>query len=254
MANAQPAITVNNLDMAYGDFVIQRNLNFHVDFAEIFIVMGDSGSGKSTLLRHLIGLMAPAKGKIFFGDTSFWEIGENDRRLFTRKFGVLYQSGALWSSMTLEENLALPLHEFTDYSESDIHDIINLKLSLVGLAGFEGFYPSEISGGMNKRAGLARAMVLDPEILFFDEPSSGLDPISSFRLDDLILEIRESLGTTVVIVTHELASIFKLADNSIFLDADAKTQTALGNPHDLKKNPPTEKIEEFLQRKPKKLV
>ena len=254
MVATPPAIKVTDLKLAYGDYVIQSDLNFEVKKSEIFIIMGDSGSGKSTLLKHLIGLLAPAQGQVFYGDTSFWEIDDEERRLFTRKFGVLYQSGALWSSMTLGENLALPLREYTSYSESDIRDIIDLKLSLVGLMGFEGFYPSEISGGMKKRAAVARAMVLDPEILFFDEPSAGLDPISSFRLDELILELRESLKTTVVVVTHELESIFAIADNSIFIDADAKTQTALGNPHHLRENPPTAKVGEFLRRKPKDLT
>lgn len=253
MVATLPAIKVTDLKMAYGDFVIQSDLNFEIKKSEIFIVMGDSGSGKSTLLKCMIGLLVPAKGQVFYGETSFWEIGDEERRLFTKNFGILYQSGALWSSMTLGENLALPLHEYTDYSENDISDIIDLKLSLVGLSGFTGFYPSEISGGMKKRAALARAMVLDPEILFFDEPSAGLDPISSSRLDQLILEIRESLKTTVVVVTHELASIFAIADTAVFIDADAKTMTALGNPHDLRKNPPTPKVGEFLRRKPQDL-
>jgi len=163
-------------------------------------------------------------------------------------FGVLYQSGALWSSMSVAENVALPLRTYTEYSESDIAEIVSFKLSLVGLSGFENYYPSEISGGMKKRAGLARAMALDPEILFFDEPSAGLDPISSKRLDELILELRDSLGTTIVVVTHELASIFSIGDRGVFVDADAKTQTALGTLKDLVENPPTDKVNEFLNR------
>lgn len=248
MERQDVAISIKNLSMAYGDFVIQRNLNFSIKTGEIFIIMGDSGSGKSTLLRHMIGLQRPADGEILYGDVSFWDLSGDERRQYSRKFGVLYQSGALWSSMTLAENTALPLREHTDYPESAIRDLVSFKLALVGLAGFEDFYPSEISGGMRKRAGLARAMALDPEILFFDEPSAGLDPISSKRLDDLILELRDSLGSTIVVVTHELASIFTIADNAVFVDADAKTQTALGNPTWLRDNPPNSKVGEFLIR------
>jgi phospholipid/cholesterol/gamma-HCH transport system ATP-binding protein len=246
--DGEAAISVSSLQMAYGDFVIQDNLNFNVRRSEIFVIMGDSGSGKSTLLRHLIGLKRPSKGTVYYSDTDFWSLNEEQRRQFSRRFGVLYQSGALWSSMTLSQNLSLPLKEHTDYSDKEIDELVAFKLSLVGLAGFGDFLPAEISGGMRKRAGLARAMALDPEILFFDEPSAGLDPISSRRLDDLILELRDSLGATVVIVTHELASIFAIADRAVFVDADAKTQTALGNPAQLRRDPPNTKVSEFLMR------
>ena len=242
------AIAVDQLEMAFGDFVIQRDLNFHIHAGEIFIIMGDSGSGKSTLLRHLIGLQRPAKGEIRYGGTSFWGLREDERRRFSQNFGVLYQSGALWSSMTLAQNIILPLKEHANYSAKELAELASFKLSLVGLAGFEDYYPAEISGGMRKRAGLARAMALDPDILFFDEPSAGLDPISSRRLDDLILELRDSLGTTIVVVTHELASIFTIADNAVFVDAEARTQTALGNPKELRDHPPSEKVGEFLTR------
>jgi len=242
------AIAVDHLEMAYGDFVIQRDLNFQIHAGEIFIIMGDSGSGKSTLLRHMIGLQQPAKGEIRYGDISFWGLPEGERRRFSQRFGILYQSGALWSSMTLAQNVMLPLGEHTDYTAKEVAELASFKLSLVGLAGFEDYYPAEISGGMRKRAGLARALALDPAILFFDEPSAGLDPISSRRLDDLILEIRDSLGTTVVVVTHELASIFAIADNAVFVDAEARTQTALGNPKVLRDRPPSEKVGEFLTR------
>ena len=206
--------------MAYGSFVIQRDLTFTVNRGDIFIIMGGSGCGKSTLLRHLIGLKPPAKGRCSTTGIEF--LGGRAARSGTAscaRIGVLYQSGALWSSMTLAENVALPLREYTDLSPAQIRELVALKLALVGLAGFEDYYPSEISGGMQKRAGLARAMALDPEILFFDEPSAGLDPISSRRLDDLILELRDSLGATIVVVTHELASIFAIGNNSVFLDA-----------------------------------
>lgn len=248
MSEQNAEITIRNLTMAYGDFIIQRDLDFTIKKGEIFIIMGDSGSGKSTLLKHLIGLMRPAKGSILYGAQDFWGSSDKIREETSRRFGVLYQSGALWSSMTLAENIRLPLATYTDYSERDIADIVSFKLSLVGLAGFEEFYPSEISGGMKKRAGLARAMALDPEILFFDEPSAGLDPISSKRLDDLIIELRDALETTVVIVTHELASIFAIGDRGVFVDADARTMTALGSISDLRQTPPNDKIAEFLNR------
>ncbi len=241
-------ISVDNLTMAYGDFVIQRDLNFNVKKGEIFVVMGDSGSGKSSLLKHMIGLNKPKQGDIYYDKENFWNTDEERRKALSRKFGVLYQSGALWSSMTLAQNVSLPLSTYTDYSDAEIADIVSFKLSLVGLAGFEEYYPSEISGGMKKRAGLARAMALDPEILFFDEPSAGLDPISSKRLDDLIIELRDGLGATIVMVTHELASIFAIGDRGIFVDADARTQTALGSIDELRRNPPTAKVAEFLNR------
>lgn len=241
-------IKVRDLDMLYGDRVIQRNLNFTVCVGDIFVVMGGSGCGKSTLLRHMIGLIQPARGDVLYDGRSFWAAESAEREQMLRRFGVLYQSGALWSAMTLAENVALPLGEYTDLNPAEIREIVSLKLALVGLAGFEEFYPSEISGGMRKRAGLARAMALDPNILFFDEPSAGLDPISSRLLDDLILELRDSLGATVVIVTHELPSIFAIATNSVFLDADTKTMIAAGDPKELLEHPPDPKVRRFLTR------
>jgi phospholipid/cholesterol/gamma-HCH transport system ATP-binding protein len=241
-------IEVRDLTMAYGSFVIQHDLSFTVNSGDIFIVMGGSGCGKSTLLRHLVGLKEPAKGKVFYDNVSFWDSDPAGKEAIMRRFGILYQSGALWSSMTLAENVALPLGEYTRLNPSQIKELVSLKLSLVGLAGFEDFYPSEISGGMRKRAGLARAMALDPDILFFDEPSAGLDPISARRLDELILELRDSLGATVVVVTHELASIFAIGNNSVFLDAETRTMTAVGDPNKLlaESNDPT--IRSFLTR------
>ena len=241
-------ISVKDLTMAFGSFVVQRDLTFEINRSDIFIIMGGSGCGKSTLLRHMIGLIAPAKGQIFYDDVSFWEVESDQRDRIIRKVGILYQSGALWSSMTLAENIALPLQQYTDLNPGQIREIIALKLALVGLAGFDEYYPSEISGGMQKRAGLARAMALDPEILFFDEPSAGLDPISARLLDDLILELRDSLGATVVIVTHELASIFAIGNNSVFLDPDQKTMIAQGDPNKLlaESNDPT--VHKFLTR------
>jgi len=241
-------IEVRDLTMAYGSFLIQRDLSFTVNSGDIFIVMGGSGCGKSTLLRHLVGLKAPAKGKVFYDNVSFWDSEPDGKEAIMRRFGILYQSGALWSSMTLAENVALPLGEYTRLSPSQIKELVSLKLALVGLAGFGEFYPSEISGGMRKRAGLARAMALDPDILFFDEPSAGLDPISARRLDELILELRDSLGATVVVVTHELASIFAIGNNSVFLDAETRTMTAVGDPKKLLAESNDPKIRSFLTR------
>src|SRR4029434_7391051 len=246
MTATRPRIAVQDLTMAYGSVVIQRDVTFSIQPGEIFIIMGGSGCGKSTLLRHLIGLMSPAKGGVLYDGESFWTAPPEGRERMLRRFGVLYQSGALWSSMTLAENVALPLGEYTDLSPREMREVVGLKLALVGLAGFEDFYPAEISGGMRKRAGLARAMALDPDILFFDEPSAGLDPLSSRRLDDLILELRDSLGATVVVVTHELASIFTIGDNGVFLDPETKTMLAVGNPMTLRDTSPEPKIRAFL--------
>jgi len=234
--------------MAYGSFVLQRELTFTVNRGDIFIIMGGSGCGKSTLLKHMVGLQKPAKGKVLYGDVSLWDSGPEVRDSIMRRCGILYQSGALWSSMTLAENIAIPLEEYTKLSGSEIRKLASLKLSLVGLAGFEEYYPSEISGGMKKLAGLARAMALDPDILFFDEPSAGLDPISAHMLDDLILELRQSLGATVVIVTHELPSIFAVGNNSVFLDAESKTMLATGDPKRLLKECRHPTIQNFLTR------
>jgi phospholipid/cholesterol/gamma-HCH transport system ATP-binding protein len=243
-----PVIVVQDLTMAYGDFVIQHDLNFSIRRGEIFIVMGGSGCGKTTLLHHLIGLKQPARGQVLFDGTSYWESPPEVQQRIKRSFGMSFQSGALWSSLTLAENVALPLGEYTDLGAAEIAEVVSLKLALVGLAGFEEFYPAEISGGMHKRAALARAMALDPEILFFDEPSAGLDPISSRRLDDLILELRDNLGTTIVVVTHELASIFTIGNNSVFLDLEARTITASGDPKILRDTSPVLAVRSFLNR------
>ncbi|MGZ8947063.1 MAG: ABC transporter ATP-binding protein [Methylococcaceae bacterium] len=248
MENSIPHITVKNLTMAYGDFLIQRDLNFTVNRGDVFIIMGGSGCGKSTLLKHLIGLQQPAKGDVFYDSQNFWQADADARVQIMRRIGVLYQSGALFSSLTLAENIALPLAEFTTMGRAEISDIVSYKLALVGLAGFEDYYPSEISGGMQKRAGLARAMALDPEILFFDEPSAGLDPVSARLLDDLIIGLRDTLGTTLVVVTHELASIFAIGNNSVFLDPETKTMLATGSPKKLLAESKDPKIIQFLTR------
>ena len=247
-AESRPHIRVEGLVMAYGEKVIQRDLSFTIGRGEIFIIMGGSGCGKSTLLRHLIGLMPPAAGRIDFDGVDFWGAGEKERARLMRRCGVLYQRGALWSSLNLMENIALPLREYTGLKAAQVRELVSLKLSLVGLPGFEGHYPAQLSGGQQKRAALARAMALDPEILFLDEPSAGLDPISARQLDDLILELRESLGSTVVVVTHELASIFAIGTNSVFLDAEEKTMIDQGPPRQLLEKSSKSKVRRFLTR------
>ena len=228
--------------MAYGSFVLMRDLTFEVRRGAVFVVMGGSGSGKSTLLRHLIGLNEPAAGEIFYGEDSFTRAAPEARERMLRRFG------ALFSSLTLAENVGLPLGEYTGLSPAEIREVAALKLALVGLRGFEDYYPSQISGGMQKRAGLARAIALDPDILFFDEPSAGLDPVSSRRLDDLILELRQSLGATVVVVTHELASIFAIGDDSVFLDAESRMIIASGPPRELLAHSGDPRVRAFLTR------
>jgi len=244
----RPHIEVRDLTMAFGDNVLQRHLNFTVGRGDVFIIMGGSGCGKSTLLNHLLGLLEPAAGQVILNDRSLWDLELQERDLLLRRVGVLYQSGALWSSMTLEENVALPLGEYTDLTPRQIRELVQLKLALVGLSGFEDYFPSQISGGMRKRAGLARAIALDPEILFFDEPSAGLDPISARRLDELILQLRADLGATIVVVTHELESIFTIGDNSVFLDIETKTQIARGNPRRLLEECDDPGVRRFLTR------
>ena len=241
-------IVAKNLTMAYGDFVIQKNLNFTIEQGDVFVIMGGSGCGKSTLLRVMIGLKDPAEGDVYYSGTPFWASDKSGREDMKRHFGTMFQAGALWSSMTLAENIGLALRQYTDLSDREIREVAAYKLMLVGLAGFEDYFPSEISGGMMKRASLARAMALDPDILFFDEPSAGLDPISAKLLDDLILQLRDTLGTTVVVVTHELASIFTIGNNSVFLDADTRTQLATGDPKELRDHHDNPVVRNFLHR------
>ena len=248
----QVAIDVRNLTVRYGDYVLLHDADYQVNKGDIFIIMGGSGCGKSSMLRVLTGLLPPKKGEVIIGGVNMATAPQEDIQKIREKSGILYQSGALFSSMTLAENIALPLQQYSNYSPETIRELAHLKLALVGLKGFDDFYPSEISGGMKKRAGLARALALDPDIVYFDEPSAGLDPISSHNLDELIIELNRSLGTTIVVVTHELASIFAIGNNSIFLDANTKTIMAHGNPKELLKNPPNEEVYQFLTRGEKK--
>jgi phospholipid/cholesterol/gamma-HCH transport system ATP-binding protein len=241
-------ITVKDLRVAYDDFVLFDDINFSVNEKDIFIIMGASGCGKSSMLRVLTGLVTPVKGEVLIDGNNFSGVDSNEKTEIMKNCGVMYQSGALFSSMTLKQNVAMPLELYSNFSQKEIDEIASYKLALTGLGGFDDFYPSEISGGMKKRAALSRALALDPKIVYCDEPSAGLDPISSKRLDDLILELNQSLGTTFVIVTHELQSIFNIGTNSIFLDGSVKNITGRGNPKELLQNPPNENIYEFLTR------
>ncbi len=245
---AEVHIGVEGLTMAYGPLVIQRDLEFNIYRGDIFVIMGGSGCGKSTLLKHMLGLIEPAAGEIVFNSVSFTRASEAERDRMRRRWGITYQSGGLFSAMTIGQNVALPLQLYTEHSASDIADIVNYKLALVGLAGYQDYNPSEISGGMRKRAALARAIALDPEILFFDEPSAGLDPISSRLLDELIVQLKESIGATVVMVTHELPSIFEIATNSVYLDSRSKTMIAYGDPSELRDHSDRAVVRQFLAR------
>jgi phospholipid/cholesterol/gamma-HCH transport system ATP-binding protein len=245
--SGRPVLEARDLAVGYGRRVIQRNLNFTVGKGEIFVIMGGSGSGKSSLLRVLMGLNEPLSGGVYYRGRDFWGGSAAARADVMRGTGVLFQGGALWTSRTLAENVALPLERYSSLSPSAIRDLAAFKLALVGLAGFEDYYPSEISGGMRKRAGLARALALDPEIVYLDEPSAGLDPISTAMLDDLILELRASLSMTLVVVSHDLDSIFAIADNAAYLDAGERTATAMGNPRALMESGHGEVIR-FLRR------
>ncbi|MDA3970962.1 MAG: ATP-binding cassette domain-containing protein [Desulfobulbaceae bacterium] len=242
-----PHIEIRDLTMAYGSFVIQRDINFIVNRGDIFVVMGGNGCGKTTLMRALTGLQEPTKGTVLYNGEDFWHAEPEDQERLKRQLGIMFQGGALWSSLTLAENVALPLNEFTELSRGLLGEIVSYKLALVGLSGFEDFYPAELSGGMKKRAGLARAIALDPDILIIDEPSSGLDPLTARRLDDLILELRDSLGTTIVVVTHEIASILGIGSNSIFLDAETQTMIPTGNPK-MALSHGNDKVRHFLSR------
>ncbi len=265
--SSNAVIIVKDMSMSYDGQIIQKNLNFSINQNDIFVIMGNSGSGKSTLMKAMTGLNRPDSGDVYFSCDfyarhnnnvdlrtveknyrGFWQSDETVRHKMMSQFGVMFQNGALFSSMTLLENVSLRLIETTRFSSERIRKIAALKLALVGLKGFEHYYPSEISGGMQKRVSIARAMAMDPPILFFDEPSAGLDPVSSKQLDDLLLELRDSMGVTMVVVTHELDSIFSIANNSIFLDHEQKTIIASGDPKKLVTECDNEQVRAFLSR------
>lgn len=241
-------IEVKDLVIGYGERIVLQNLTFHVDAGEIFCIMGGSGCGKSTLLKHIIGLYSPKAGDILISGRSIVHADSDERRNIMRNFGVTYQGGALFGSMTVAENVAMPLKEYTDKSPEEIEAVVREKLKLVDLEGFGDYMPSELSGGMCKRAGLARALALNPDLLFFDEPSAGLDPMTSAGLDRLILSLREQFNTTIVVVTHELDSVFAIADRVIMLDKTAKTIVADGSPQDLLNNSGNSWVRNFLDR------
>ncbi len=247
-SNSRPIIEVRNLDLSYDEYSVLRNLSFSINKGDIFIVMGGSGCGKSTILKALIGLLEPEQGEVLYDGLNFWDADEAGQHAVMRRFGILYQGGALWSSLTLGENIALPLRLYSKLTAAEIREMAELKLSLVGLGGYADFYPAEISGGMRKRAGLARAIALDPDIIFFDEPSAGLDPVNARMLDDLILQLRDIFDATIVVVTHELASIMAVGNNSVFLDGESKTMIAAGNPRDLLAGSRDPRVIRFLTR------
>jgi len=248
--NRQPIIQVRDLIARYGDETILEGVSFDVYEGEIFVILGGSGCGKSTLLKHLIGLMRPHSGQILIGGEDLSLADSHAYHRLLRKIGILYQSGALFGSMTLAENVALPITEYTDVPPDLVSALVRMKLNLVQLAGYEDYLPSEISGGMKKRAGLARAMALNPKILFFDEPSAGLDPVTSAGLDNLILHLNKSLGTTMVIVTHELQSILAVAQRVIMLDKGAKGIIAEGDPRHLRETSRNPLVWRFFNRLP----
>ncbi len=247
-SHGAPAIEVTGLECGYDGKVVLKNISFTVPRGEIFFIIGGSGCGKSTLLRHMVGLHTPTGGAVKFLGQSFTDADTRARREMLKTFGMLFQGGALWTSLTLRENVALPLEEYTTLSRREIEEVATLKLAQVGLGGFEDYYPSEISGGMKKRAGLARALALDPAIVFFDEPSAGLDPVTSRKLDELIVLVRETFGTTIVVVSHELASIFEIADRVIMLDRAHQGIIAEGRPRELAVNSRDPRVSEFLRR------
>lgn len=247
-AERTPVISLREVTLSYGGSIIQRHLSFDVRRGSVFAIMGASGAGKSTALRSMIGLLAPQSGAMLVGGQDYWALSASARARIGLRFGVLFQSGALWSSLTVGENVALPMQMLTGMGSSTIRRMVEFKLALVGLDGARDLMPGQLSGGMVKRAGLARALALDPEVLFLDEPLSGLDPIAARRLDDLILDLRDALNTTVVIVSHDLANLFATADDGIFLDAQTHAPIAHGSPAVLRERSEDPRVQAFMRR------
>ena len=245
-----PLIRVEHLVACYGDNLILDDISCEVQRGEVFVIVGGSGCGKTTLLRHMIGLQTPAAGRVLIDGDDITAADEEQLLRIQRKLGVTFQGGALFGSLTLGQNVALPLEEYTTLPADTIDLLVRIKLAMVKLDGFEAFMISELSGGMKKRAALARALALDPAILFFDEPSAGLDPITSAELDELIVQVNKSLGTTIVVVSHELASIFTIADRCIMLDGVTKKVIAEGQPRELRDHSPDPRVHAFFNRQP----
>lgn len=241
-------IEVRNLSVKYGDLTVLDNLSFDIKQGEIFLIVGGSGCGKSTLLRQLIGLEYPTSGEIYIDGNDFVNAEPSERKKIIQKFGVLFQSTGLFASMTIAENIDLVLENYTSLTPDEREELIDIKLGSVGLSGFQNYLPNEISGGMKKRAALARALALDPDLLFFDEPSSGLDPLTSVSLDKLIQELNNGLNATMVIVTHDLASILTIADKILMLDRSVKGILASGTPDELKNYKDNEFVYNFFNR------
>ena len=245
-----PAVAVRALDAGYGESVVLRDVNFEVASGEVFAILGRSGSGKSTLLRHMIGLDPPLAGEVLVGGRSFQQAGESAHRDILKSIGVAFQNGALFGSLSLAENISLPLEEFTSLPPAARRHIAWLKLELVGLGDYADWLPDAISGGMRKRAALARALALEPSVLFLDEPSAGLDPVTSAQLDRLILELRDAMGVTFVIVSHELPSIFTVADRALMVDKQSAGVIALGPPRELRERSRDPRVRRFLTASP----
>jgi phospholipid/cholesterol/gamma-HCH transport system ATP-binding protein len=252
-AEQRPVIQVRDLTIGFDNLPILENINFDVYPGEIFVILGGSGCGKSTLLKHLIGLQEPISGQISINGTDLTSGAGSKLQKVLRQCGILFQGGALFSSMSVAENVALPLREYSGLPDENIDILVRMKLKLVQLSGFENHLPAELSGGMKKRVGLARAMALNPAILFCDEPSAGLDPITSAEMDRMLLDINNNLGTTMIIVTHELSSIFNIADRVIMLDKNIKGVVAEGDPHYLRDHSLNSYVQRFFTRKPEPL-
>jgi phospholipid/cholesterol/gamma-HCH transport system ATP-binding protein len=246
--NAEPKLRATGLAFGYGGDIVQHDVSFDVRTKSIFAIMGGSGCGKSTLMKTMIGLLKPSAGTFYVADEDYWGATEQRRTEIGRRFGVVFQNGALWSSMSVEENVALPPRMFTQLDDASIKAQARLKLSLVGLDIDPATMPAELSGGMRRRVAIARALSLDPDVLFLDEPSAGLDPIAARRLDDLILDLRDGFGVTVVMVSHELPSLLGICDDGIFLDAESKTAIAQGSPRELRDTSEHPTVRAFMRR------